>query len=87
MVPLIAVGAAGWVFWNFFARGNRWCYRILVLVTGLSSVALVVSLAGLLAQPTRIAGAGLPIPFVLLAMLLSPRTRRHFKTATVEIAR
>ena len=87
MVPLIAVGAAGWVFWNFFARGNRWCYRILVLVTGLSSVALVVSLAGLWAQPTRIAGAGLPIPFVLLAMLLSPRTRRHFKTATVEIAR
>ena len=83
--PLIAAGAGMWVFWNFFARGSLWCYRILVALTVAASVSLVISLLGLWAQPARVAGAGLPVPFVLLAMLLLPRTRRHFRTATVEI--
>ena len=86
MAPLIAAGAAMWMFWGLFARGNRWCYWILTGLTVAASAAALVSLAGLWADPARIAGAGLPVPFVLLAMLLSPRTRRHFITATVEAA-
>ena len=87
LIPLIAAGAVMWMFWNFFARGNRWCYWSLVVLTVAGTIAMLVSLFGLWAQPAQLAGAGVPVPFVLLAMLLSPRTRRHFKTATVEIAR
>ena len=87
LIPLIAAGGVMWMFWNFFARGNLWCYRILVALTVAGTISLLVSLLGLWAYPAQVVGAGVPVPFVLLAMLLSPRTRRHFKTATIEIAR
>lgn len=91
MVPpvlavLLAVGAAAWVFWNCFARGNRWCYWALVVSMGAAGLGALVSLVGLWAWPIRVAGAGAAAPVALLVVLLLPRTRRHFEIATVKTA-
>jgi len=91
MVPLagawlLAGGAGLWVFCNYFARGNRWCYWALVGAMGVGGLGAAVAMVGLWDWPIRIAGVVATAPVVLLVVLLLPRTRRHFETTTVKTA-
>ncbi len=83
---LIAVGAAGWIFWYAFARGNRWCYWGLMVLAAAAALAAGVSVVGLWAWPGRVAGGAAWVPPALLGVLLLPRTRRHFHTVAVKTA-
>ena len=90
-VGLMLLGVVGWLVWSCFGRGARWSYwLVLVLAAGsLAALGVVATMAlagkdGLLPNQWVLLTVRAVIAVAVLAMLLLPRTRRHFQAVSLQ---
>jgi hypothetical protein len=84
---LMLLAVAGWMLSSCFGRGARWSHRVVLALSVLSLGALGVVIAmaaageeGLLPNERALLTVGAVVAAAVVAVLLLPRTRRHFQT-------
>jgi len=82
---LAAAAVAGWFVWGAFARGRRWSYWLVLVLSALPTLAGAVMLLAPqraprhpVAGPVALATATAIVAAVLIVLIL-PKTRRHFQ--------
>ncbi len=83
----VIVAAVGWILWSLFARGVKWSYWVLLVVSAGVAVAAGVSWAtygtwGWLHLQRPMAALTAAIAAAVVLILLLPKTRHHFKSAS-----